>query len=195
MFAVLTGFAGVVLGSFLGFYFTERSARKARKFEFMKERLRDFYSPMAGIIRELREFGESRVEVSEASDQVWRQNIEDARQRGGVKEIQLEAERLQPILRGIDYNNQQLRNRLMPLYEEMLDLFRKHRHLTTDEVRKYYPTLVRFVDMWRRILHDATVHEVAQQLHHDEQELEPLYKLLQSEAEEIRECLFRGDVA
>jgi hypothetical protein len=50
----------------------------------------------------------------------------------------------------IDEHNRQLREDLIPLYNEMVSLFTSRFHLAEPETRSHYATLVEFAEGWRR---------------------------------------------
>ena len=68
-----------------------------------------------------------------------------------------------------------LREVLMPLYRDMLSLFRDRMWLAEPETRKYFKDFLRFIDIWERWLRETITGEVIGRLGHGEEALFPFY--------------------
>jgi hypothetical protein len=64
----------------------------------------------------------------------------------------------------IECNNAQLREEILPLYQEMLTLFTRGYGLAEPSTREHFATLVKFDGLWRRFLAETLPSGVLQQL-------------------------------
>jgi hypothetical protein len=78
----------------------------------------------------------------------------------------------------IEYNNKQLREELLPLYDRMLQIFTEQYWLAEPATRAHYDELVRFVELWHRHFEKSLPTPVLVQLKHSEGALAPLYENL-----------------
>ena len=60
-----------------------------------------------------------------------------------------------PYARIIDYENEQLRAVLLPAYEKILQTFRDNFYLAEESTWQYHPTLIEYLEIWRRIVEKA----------------------------------------
>jgi len=94
----------------------------------------------------------------------------------------------------IEYDNRQLKEELIPAYRKMVNLFRDKMWLAEDETKKYFKSLLEFVELWERILDRSLPMEVVQAIEHGEESLHPFYDHLQNEHDELRKKLQGGHV-
>jgi hypothetical protein len=179
----LSGLVGVVLSALL----TSWNQRQERHHRFLLDQLSGFYSPMLAYRKRTRAKGELRLKISNAASAAWRSEISTAREAGGVARVQETRQELSPHFEKIiDYNNQQLRNELIPLYAQMLDLFTKKMHLAEPSTRTHYAALVEYVELWERYFRESLPHTVAEQVSADENALIPLYDDLEKHFERLQ---------
>jgi hypothetical protein len=180
-----SGLVGVALGAIL----TSRNQRKERKERFIHDQLTEFYAPMLGIRERLRAKGEIRLKVSNAANAEWRRLMQEAR-GPGIDHLQKVREESWPKFeRIIEHNNQQLKEELLPLYREMVDLFTAKMHFAESPTRQHFAALVEFVEMWDRWLRGALPAEVAERVGPNEENLKPLYTDLGENFERLQAAL------
>ncbi len=186
----LSGLAGVVIGAWL----TQRRERVQRRHDFVAKQLRDFYSRLLGLRNEIRTRSELRVRVHEAADSTWRQLCAEARDRGGPDELQrLTDDRRSEFDNVTEYDNRQLEDYLLPMYRQMVTIFRENLWLAEADTRTHFGKLLDFVELWDRWLAKAVPSEVMEALGHGEESLHPFYQHLQDTHDELRAKLARGE--
>lgn len=185
-----SGLGGVMLGAWL----SGRRETKQRRLAFVERQLRDFYSPLLGIRSEIRMRSELRVRVHNAADTEWRRLCEENRQIGVEALQKLTEERGKEFTEIIEYDNQQLKEELIPAYRKMVNLFRDNMWLAEPETKEYFGSLLEFVELWERWLARTLPPEVIQALEHGEESLSPFYDHLQNKHAKLREKLERGHV-
>jgi len=184
--------AGLV-GVFLGAWLNGRRERIQRRYDFVARQLRDFYSPMLGLRREVRMRSELREKVREGARAAWNELSAAARREGTPEALQrLTRERGPDFTKIIDYDNQQLTNELMPAYRSMVKVFRDNYWLAESDTRAYFQTLIEFVELWDRFIADALPREVLTGLSHGEHLLTPFYDHLEAKHDDLRSRLARG---
>jgi len=186
----LSGLAGVVIGAWL----TGRRERRLRRLAFTERQLKDFYSPLLGLRKEIRTRSELRVKIHNAADAAWRQLCEDARNVNVEALQQLSQTRGPEFTSLIEYDNTQLQQDLLPAYRQMVKLFRENLWLADPDTREHYPQLVEFVELWDRWLAKSIPAEVIQSLEHSEDNLKPFYDHLDVKHDALRAKLERGGV-
>ena len=169
---VATALGGVVLGAFLA------GVRNwmTRRHRFKERQLAELYSPLLGLREAIRVTSEFRHAVGKISKGILQKQLAAARKREdpAVLEQQLEYQTAS-IKKSIDYDNHQLREQLLPWYEEMLRVYREKMWLARPETRQQFEELVRFVDLWKRFLASAIEPGVLDEIEHGEERLKPLY--------------------
>jgi hypothetical protein len=172
---------GTLSGGFVGHSYAKAQARTSKSIEFVERRIVEFYSPMVGCLKKVRALSGLRLEISEAASVAWRKICESH-----AKPF-LDHERyFEPFKAVIEYNNNQLYEQILPTYDRMVELFTQNYWLASAEVQDQYAELCRFVELWHRFKARSIPGEVIEEIGHDEQRLEPLYKLIQSELAELR---------
>jgi hypothetical protein len=97
-----------------------------------------------------------------------------------------------PFKRIIDYDNQQLKEDVLPKYREMLCLFTDRYHLAAADTRAFYEPFLEFVEIWNRVLAQSLPPEVYGKLKHDEETLDPFYQHIEERMERLHSKLERG---
>lgn len=87
----------------------------------------------------------------------------------------------------IEYDNNQLREELMPLYRKMLDLFTEKYWLADEDTRAFYDDFLEFVEIWERFLVGALPGEVIKKLGHGEEDLVPFYEHVERKLSALQE--------
>lgn len=147
---------------------SERSHRRV----FLREQLDEFYAPALGKAEEIMALSKARVAYSEAMSEVFATGVpEDA--RGSVDDF-------------IDHDNEQLRERILPLYREIGDLFRDKRAFIEPSTMEHQEALVTFLDVWDRYLTREMNFEVAKVLREQQRPLRPLFEDLAAHVDRIR---------
>jgi hypothetical protein len=180
LITAVVGLVGVGLGGLL----ISWNQRKERRERFVLDQLREFYAPMLGIRERLRAKNEVRLKVSAAANAEWPRLMSTARESGNLRETR---ERLSPEFgKIIEYENQQLKEEIIPLYRQMMDLFTAKMHLTEPSTRKHFPALVDFVEIWERSLGGALPREVVPLVGANEETLISFYTDLETNFERLQ---------
>lgn len=185
----LSGLAGVVIGAWL----TGRRETRQRRLAFVEKQLKDFYSPLLGLRKEIRARSELRERVFDAADAAWRQLCAQASEVS-VETLQQLSRTRGPEFNGlIEYDNRQLQEDLLPAYRQMAKLFRENLWLADSDTREHYVKLLEFVELWERWMAKAIPAEVIQGLGHSEENLRELYEHLQQRHDALRGKLESGN--
>lgn len=170
----VSGLTGALGGAFLGGWLSRWNEQRKQRLDFATQQMREFYSPMLGL----------STHISSLS--VLRERIEDTAQEapptvpGRPSERPLEAGAEREKRAGaVEYDNEQFRTVLLPLYEEMLRVFSEKFWLADADVQQQYARLVEYVELWKRLLAKAIPPEVVVAMGVEEKKLRPLYDALQ----------------
>lgn len=177
------GFLGVLAGAWL----VRSNERQARKLEFVEKQLHELYSPLYATRKEIRSLSELRVRVADAADSAWRELCEDQPQ-GAAPDFS----RFRKV---IEYENEQLKEVLLPGYERMLNTLRENLYLAEESTRQHLPTLIEYLEIWRRHLNKSIPGEVTIKLGHTEAKLDAFYTDVERTFAELREKLAAGDAS
>lgn len=185
--AVITAVSGLG-GVALGAWATGRHQREERRQERIREQLDGFYGPMLGLRAWIRATSELRPELSRAADNAWKKLV---RRRDHDVDLlrELQQERFPDFEQVVEENNRQFAEEILPRYEAMITAFSENLSLAEKSTRKHFPTLVKFVELWRRWLDDTIPAEALQELGHSEEELFPLYADLREQFERLQKEL------
>ena len=171
------------IGSLINNWMTIRRETAARTVQFRKQQLEQFYGPLLAMHKEIRARSELRVKLQEAIDA---RHIKDMLYAGPGKTDEASDAHVPAILTNIRDENETFRNVLMPRYHAMIDVFRDRMWLAEPETRKYFKTLIEFVDVWYKILADKLPHSIAPAIGHTEQNLQPFYQHIEDVHDRIR---------
>jgi hypothetical protein len=188
--APIVGLIGVLIGARLN----RGNERRRRQLDFIEKQLRELYSPLLGIRKQIRAYGGTRVRVQEATDAAWRELCNSAQAHGGPEELQRITKERQPAFhRAIDYDGEQFKNKLLPQYDEMLKIFRDHYMLAEPTTREHLPELVEYVELWHRHFDKTVPGEALAMLGVVEEKLHPLYDDIEQAFNKLRSKLAAGD--
>jgi hypothetical protein len=123
----LLSFAAVFIAAWL----VRVNERHKRKLEFMDKQLRELYSPILSLRKEIRALSELRVRVSSAASETWHELCE----REGAKTPDYK-----PFGRIIDYDNEQMRKVLLPRYDKMLEILTSNFYLANEAPGSIWPS-------------------------------------------------------
>ena len=186
----LSALAGLLAGAWL----SSRRESVQRRYAFIERQLRDFYSPLLSLRREISAKSEFGRLLSEEANAQWQALCVQARKTATPEESlkKLEVDRFPEFERMIQFDNQQLEKDLLPAYREMIRVFRANLWLAEPETREYYPTLLNFVSVWDRWLERSLPREVIAGIGHKEQTLHPFYDHLAKTFDHLRHQTQKG---
>lgn len=173
-----------LLAGYFGYRYGIRQMRSQKRLEFVERQLREFYSPMIGCLKKIKAKSELRFEISKASDPAWRKICDEH-----PKPFIDHEKYFEPFKKSIMNDNKQLREELIPLYDEMVSIFTKSFWLANSATREWYSELSRFVDLWHRWLEESIPAEVIQEMDHTEERLKPFYQDLENQLEKLQKEL------
>ena len=165
-----------LLAGSLGYRYGLRHMKNQKRLEFVERQLREFYSPMIGCLKRINAKSELRYEISKACDPAWRKICEEH-----PKPFLDSDKYFEPFKKSLMYDNKQLREELIPLYDKMLSIFSENYCLAESETKSWYSELTRFVELWHRWLDESIPAEVINELDHKEDRLNPFYQDLESQ--------------
>lgn len=184
----LAGFSGVVIGAWL----TSKREQTQRQLKFLESQLSQFYSPLLGIKNTIHRNSELRETLQSIASEQWALLNANTNQLSLNVNKDFTDEKWPKFKKLLDYDNQKFEKELFPLYQEMVECFRKNYWLADEETRKYFPTLLQYVEVWNRNLNDALPFEVWNALDHKEASLADFYKHLESKHNQLRDQLKNG---
>jgi len=158
--------------------------RAARRHAILREQLEKFYSPMVALRARIRAKSETRVRIHNAADEEWRRQV--ARDLGDNQLRELEDSTEPQLEKLIEEDARRLREELLPLYREMVDLFTRSMWLAEPSTRTQFALLVDHVEVFERFLAGTIPKGVAKYLDHREARLAPLYDDLQAHFDRLR---------
>ncbi|OHA17799.1 MAG: hypothetical protein A2664_04310 [Candidatus Taylorbacteria bacterium RIFCSPHIGHO2_01_FULL_46_22b] len=164
-----------LLAGYIGVRYGFKQIKIEKRLEFIEKQLKEFYSPILGRRKYIRAKSEFRLKVETISGRQWKENAQ--------KGIQQSAE---SVSGEIEYNNKQLEEEFLPLYREMLTIFRDNYWLAEPETRQFYNELVEYVEGWNRWKAKGVTAETMQEIGHSEEKLKPLYDELEKRVDILR---------
>jgi hypothetical protein len=150
---------GALVGILIGHRLATSQAREERKRTRITREIDEFYSPLLGLFERALALAALRTEVSAGADRAWRELAASGTLTPDTTPLQTAA-----FDRIIEYNNAQLREEILPLYQEMLTVFTRGFGLAEPSTRAHFATLVKFDGLWRRYLANTLPTGVLQQL-------------------------------
>lgn len=186
----ISGLIGVIIGAWL----TGRRDKKQHRLLFIEQQLKEFYSPMLGLRKEIIMRSELRLKIHDAAGAAWQELCEQAKESGDEALGLVSLKRSPEFKKIIDYDNKQLQEELLPAYRQMVELFRTKLWLAESDTQIYYQLLTEFIELWERWLSEAIPSEVMNLLGHTEDQLKPFYKHIQEKHDKLREIIKKGEV-
>ena len=146
---ILSMLAALGVGGWIGAginnWMAIRRKKTARAVQFRKQQLEKFYGPLLAMHKEILARSELRVKLQQAIDT---QHMVDMLLAGPAGKIEEASDaHLPEILANILDESETFRSILMPRYRQMIDVFRDKMWLAEPETRKYFKSLIEFVDV------------------------------------------------
>jgi hypothetical protein len=185
---VASGFAGVLLGSWL----SSRRDQSQRRLAFVEKQLSGFYSPMQGLREDIASTSAIRLRIQQEAERAWRDVCAQAPKDDLGAVDRLRKERADEFNRIIEFDTDKLQKELLPAYRRMANLFRESYWLAEKETRAYFPAVLEFVEIWERWIAGTLPIEVWRNLNHTEDNLAGFYQHISSVHDELRSRLERG---
>jgi hypothetical protein len=157
----------------------------------MEKQLRELYSPLVSIRKRIRALSELRPRIAGEAQMVWEGLCSEAQERGGAALQQLRAERSAQFT-AVIYENEQLKNELLPAYRQMREIFQEKFWLAQDSTREHFKELIVYIELWDRHLQRTIPGEVIAKLEVREAKLNPLYDDLERTFGDLRGRLASG---
>lgn len=152
---------------------------------FIEKQMSEFYSPLAGCRKRIEAKSEVRGKVSAAVNEAWQELC--APYTATKQPMLNHEEQYASYGKIIEYDNNQLREELMPLYRKMLDLFTEKYWLADEDTRSYYQEFLEFVEIWERYLEEAIPGDVIRKLSHTEENVLPFYEHVEQKLSALQE--------
>jgi len=182
---LLLQFFSALVGGLVVYIFGIRKLSIELRSTFIQKQMSEFYSPIAGYRKRIRAKSEVRGKVSTAANEAWQELCAPYSE---AKEPMLNHEELYaPYGKIIEYDNNQLREELMPLYRKILDLFTDKYWLADEDTRAYYQDFLEFVEIWERYLAEALPGDVIRKLGHSEDNVLPFYDHVERKLSALQE--------
>lgn len=170
-----------LLAGYIGIRYGLKHIKVQKELDFIDRQLRQFYSPILGRQKEIRAKSEIRNKISTKAKEAWKEKCKKA--SGSINKKSPDFE---PYEKLIDYDNEQLKNELLPLYREMFHIFREKYYLAEPETLKWYSEFCEFIEIWERSLSKSIPNEVIRKIGHSERKVKPFYKELETRTNLLR---------
>lgn len=178
-------FLSALVGGLVVYVFGIRKLSIELRNAFIQKQMSEFYSPIAGCRQRIRTKSEVRGKVSAAANGAW---TELCARYSQAKQLMLNHDELYaPYGKIIEYDNNQLREELIPLYRKMLDLFTEKYWLADEDTRAYYQELLEFVEIWERYLAETLPGDVISKLGHTEENVLPFYEHIEGKLSTLQD--------
>jgi len=170
---ILSGLIGVFVGAWL----SRRQSQEQRKLDFYEKQLRELYSPLVGVRKEIQILSEFRLAGEEASQKWWQKVCERSKHIKDMdRSVKFYDEEGEKITTQNEYENKQLVEKIIPAYRQMVNILKNNYWLAEEQTKDHFPTLVKFVEVWERYLSRSHPMDVIKEINVSENELMPLYK-------------------
>ncbi len=179
----------VVLGARVGYRFSLRRFKLEKRLEFINQQVTKFYSPLVGCRMRSRASSELRVELSRVCNSAWIKICEEQ-----PKPFLDHEKHFDPFKKQIEDENQRFPKYLLPLYDQMVDIFTKNFWLAEDSTKEFYKPFCRYVELWHRFYDDAIPPRVLEEVTIDEKDLLPFYDDLENNLNRLRHELSQKKV-
>ena len=178
-------FLSALVGGLVVYVFGIRKLSIELRNAFIQKQMSEFYSPIAGCRKRIRAKSDVRGKVSVAANEAWAELY--APYSEAKQPMLNHEEQYAPYGKIIEYDNNQLREELIPLYRKMLDLFTEKYWLADEDTRAYYQEFLEFVEIWERYLAEALPGGVLRKLGHTEENVLPFYEHVESKLSALQE--------
>jgi hypothetical protein len=133
------GLIGVIAGSWL----TDRREREKQRRDYITRQLSEFYGPLVSLRVETLIYPELRKKMNSAAERFDEEKTSGTPPTGNA---------LPEFMWIVNDDLDILKNDLIPIYRRMVDIFRNHMSVAEPETRMYFPHLVKYVQMWEKVL-------------------------------------------
>jgi len=151
---------------------TRWNDRRKARLDYARQQLSEFYSPILSLRRHIRALSELRKKVGEAVDEVY---LSDAREKRPREETS------KALNDTIEFDNEQMKSVLLPMYRQMMSIFREKYWLAEPEVQEHFAALVEYVELWQRNFDKTIPRDVLVAMRVEEKKLHPLYDALENQ--------------
>jgi hypothetical protein len=179
----LSGLGGVIVGGLM----TARSQKAEKEKERIQQQLREFYSPLLGMHREIEAKSKLRPKVHAAANIAWQKLFVNA--ADGMEKERIDRENKERFDKVLQYSSEQLEKDLVPTYNKMLALYTNNLWLAENSTVGYIDVLTEFVELWNRFFRDALPREVLDEIEHSEAALQSFYRDLQANFDRLTRLL------
>jgi hypothetical protein len=183
MNAVLWQILSALTGASIVYIFGIRQLLIQRRNAFIEKQLSEFYSPIAGYRKRIRTKSELRERISAAANEAWQEICADDPLADSASQTR---DLFAPFKKITEYDNDQFRGELMPLYRKMLDVFTEKYWLADPDTRSHYQDFVEFVEIWERHLVRSIPGEVITKLGHTEKNVHQFYEHLEQKISDLQ---------
>jgi hypothetical protein len=178
--AACAGLGGVFVGGVMLNWSQAKELRQAR----IREKLDKFYSPLLGIRMHILATSEVRQKLHSIAQAEWAALFRGIDSPGEKARI---VETRDPEFKAIfEHSGGQVKEELVPLYNELVRLFTANMQFAEESTRKYFGDLVEFVELWNRQNKTPLPREVVIAINHNENKIYPLYADLETQFQALR---------
>ena len=164
-----------------------RRFEREKHLDFLRQQLNEFYSPMLGRIRRIRASSELRVELSSGGNAAW----EKICKKGGKPFVDHD-KYFEPFKRQSEKEDERFPRFLLPLYQEMVNVFTKGFWLAEEDTQEFYKPFCRYVELWERYYEESIPPGVLEEVPIEEAPLTPFYENLEVHMKGLRQELSEG---
>jgi len=182
---------GILFSCYLGYRYGLKKSEQQKRIEFIEKQVCELYSPMVGIYKDLHAKSKIVNKINNISDGEWRKLVKDMSPEVFRNSTDVTNWREKRDI-GIEYNNNQLRNYIIPAYKKMQDILHNKIWLAEPDTLKWFETFNHFIDIWDRYLADYLQPEVLEKVMVSEIELQSFFEELENRLNFLRDKLKRG---
>ncbi|WP_366289718.1 hypothetical protein [Paenibacillus sp. AN1007] len=166
----------------LGFLFGARIFKFQRRFNFIERQLNELYSPMLGIIKDIKTKSSIRTRISNIANEIWKEEVREWQKSGGT----VEKPDIEPYLKIIDYDNKQLKEELIPQYQNILKLLITNYSLADEETTEWQFIFSEYIEIWNRALTESIPRVVIEKLEQSESKHDEFYDHIEKKVKELK---------
>lgn len=176
----IAGLTGVLVGGWI----STRNQKIERRHKRIAEQL-GFYSVLVGIRAEIREKSAVRAKFSALADKCYQEELAEAGEHP-IARKNVADDKWPQYEKLMDYNDEQTRTVILPLYDKMLEHVTTNMGLAEPTTRGHYAALVEFVEIWRRAQKQALPTRVIREINHREANLDAFYADIETQFERLQ---------